>query len=288
MKLVIVSGLSGSGRSIALNTLEDSGYYCIDNLPFFLLEYFLDETCRQQNTYQKVAIGIDSRNQVDFVRKFPALLEYIVSLEIDCNTLFLKANLDTLINRFHETRRKHPLSSDTVTLRDAIDKEQLLMEPVADYADIVIDTTYMNVHQIRQVLRDRIEKGVPHACAIKLESFGYKYGLPPDSDFVFDARCLPNPYWQAGLQEQTGMDTGVVAFLNASAHVQEFVNDIHHFLQRWLPVFEKEHRNYLNVAVGCTGGQHRSVYIIEKIAALLQKDTHDVIVRHREISKSLQ
>ena len=285
MKLIIVSGLSGSGKSIALNTLEDSGYYCIDNLPLFLLEYFLKESIQQQSTYQKVAIGLDSRNQANTVQQFPALLEYINKLDIDCKTLFLQADQFVLINRFRETRRKHPLSNDHVSLSDAIEKEQLLMESIAGYADIVIDSTHMNIHQIRKEIRSRIEIGDSHVCTVKLESFGFKYGLPADADFVFDARCLPNPYWQSNLREETGKDTGVKIFLDASEEVQQIVNDIYKLLHRWLPLFEKENRSYLNVAVGCTGGQHRSVYIIEKVSVLLQNDDRNNLVRHRELSK---
>jgi len=284
MKLIIVTGLSGSGKSVALNTLEDSGYYCIDNMPFFLLDYFLRESCRQQDTYPKVAVGVDSRNHVDVGRKFPFLLERISSLNIDCSILFLRADLHVLMNRFRETRRKHPLASDTVTLSDAIEQEQLLMEPVAGYADFVIDTTHMNVHQVRQVVRDRIEEGGSHVCVVKLESFGFKHGLPRDADFVFDARCLPNPYWQKNLREETGRDQGVRKFLDASAEVQQLVKDIHGFLARWLPLFKKENRRYLNVSVGCTGGQHRSVYIIEKLARLLEQESCDILVRHRELT----
>lgn len=284
MKLIIVSGLFGSGKSIALNTLEDSGYYCIDNLPFFLLENFLNESCRQQGVYQKVAIGVDSRNHAETDLQFPILVEHINRLGIDCTILFLRADIQVLINRFNETRRKHPLSSDTVTLTDAIEKELVLMESVAGYADIVIDTTHMNIHQLRQVIRDRIEKGAPQSCSVQLESFGFKHGLPADADFVFDVRCLPNPYWQANLREQTGKDQGVCDFLEDSPEVHQIVTDVFDMLQRWFPLFEKENRSYLAVAIGCTGGQHRSVYIVEKVSALLQQASRKSLVRHRELS----
>ncbi len=285
MKLIIVSGLAGSGKSIALNTLEDSGYYCIDNLPFFLLETFLDESCRQQDVYQKVAIGIDSRNQANTDQQFPALIERINNLGIDCSIMFLIADEQVLVNRFRETRRKHPLLTETLALSGAIEKELLIMEPIASFADIVIDTTHMNIHQIRRAIRERVDKGLSHVCAVKLESFGFKYGLPADADFVFDTRCLPNPYWQADMREKTGKDTVVRDFLDASVDVQQVVNDIYHLLQRWLPLFEKENRSYLNVAVGCTGGQHRSVYIVEKVSAMLHHESRDSLIRHREISK---
>ncbi len=285
MQLIIVSGLSGSGKSIALNTLEDSGYYCIDNLPFFMIEYFLDEKNRGHSGYQKVAIGVDSRNLADSAEQFPTILKQIKTLGIDCRTLFLTADDFVLMNRFRETRRKHPLSTDIISLSDAIEKEQLLMEPIVGYADIVIDSTHMNIHQIRLAIRDRIENDVSQVCAVKLESFGFKYGLPADADFVFDARCLPNPYWQANLRDKTGIDQEVKDFLNASEEVQQIVKDIFNLLQKWLPLFEKGNRNYLNVAIGCTGGQHRSVYIIEKVSALLHQDSRDALVRHRELSK---
>ncbi|HFD12815.1 MAG TPA: RNase adapter RapZ [Crenotrichaceae bacterium] len=285
MKLIIVSGLSGSGKSIALSTLEDSGYYCIDNLPLFLLEDFLAEAVHRQNVYQKVAISIDSRNQTNTVQQFPVLLKHVSDLKIDCRTLFLQADQLVLINRFRETRRKHPLSTETVSLSDAIEEEQLLMEPIVGYADIVIDSTHMNIHQIRQAIRNKIENKIAHVCTVKLESFGFKFGLPADADLVFDARCLPNPYWQANLREKTGKDPEVKRFLDASVEVQQIVTDIYNLLKHWLPLFEKENRSYLNVAVGCTGGQHRSVYLTEKVSDLLLKDSRDCMLRHRELSK---
>jgi UPF0042 nucleotide-binding protein len=285
MKLIIVSGLSGSGKSIALNTLEDSGYYCIDNLPFFMLENFLNESASQQGIYQKVAISIDSRNHAETDQQFPALIEHIRSLGINCSTLFLHAEAQILINRFRETRRKHPLLSDTVALGDAIEKELLMMTPIASCADIVIDSTRMNIHQLRQVIRDRIENSAPHPCSVKLESFGFKFGLPVDADFVFDVRCLPNPYWQTNLREKTGKDPSVNDFLDSSDDAQEFVDDINHLLQRWVPLFEKDNRSYLNIAIGCTGGQHRSVYVVEKIAVLLNQAARNHIIHHRELSK---
>jgi UPF0042 nucleotide-binding protein len=284
MKLIIVSGLFGSGKSIALNTLEDCGYYCIDNLPFFLLEKFLNECSNQQGVYENVAIGVDGRNHAEIDQKFPALIEHINNLDITCSTLFLRADRQILINRFNETRRKHPLSSDTVTLTDAIEKELVLMEPIAGYADVVIDTTQMNIHQLQQVIRERIENGGGHCCSVQLESFGYKHGLPADADFVFDVRCLPNPYWQANLRDETGKDQGVVDFLDNKPEAQQIVTDIYHFLHHWIPLFEKENRRYLTVAIGCTGGQHRSVYVVEKLSALLHQASRDSLVKHRELS----
>jgi UPF0042 nucleotide-binding protein len=285
MKLIIVSGLSGSGKSIALNTLEDSGYYCIDNLPFFLLENFLNESTRQQGIYEKIAISIDSRNHAVSDQQFPVLVEHIHSLGINCTTLFIQADAQILINRFRETRRKHPLLSDTIALGDAIKQEQMLLEPIAGKADIVIDTTRLNIHQLRQVIRDRLEKAVPYLCSVKLESFGFKFGIPLDADFVFDVRCLPNPYWQVNLRQQTGKEAGVGDFLDQSVDVQNFAIDIDRLLQRWLPMFEKDNRSYLNVAIGCTGGRHRSVYIVEKIADLLQQASRNSLINHRELSK---
>ncbi len=285
MELIIVSGLFGSGKSITLNTLEDCGYYCIDNLPFFLLEKFLNECSRQQGIYEKVAIGVDGRNHAEIDQKFPALIEHINNLDITCSTLFLRADRQILINRFNETRRKHPLSSVTVTLTDAIKKELVLMEPIAGYADVVIDTTHMNIHQLQQVIRDRIENGEVIYCSVQLESFGFKHGLPAAADFVFDVRCLPNPYWQANLREETGIDQGVIDFLDKKPEAQQIVTDIFNLLHHWIPLFEKENRSYLTVAIGCTGGQHRSVYIVEKVSALLQQSSHDSLVRHRELSK---
>ncbi|MCH9698719.1 MAG: RNase adapter RapZ [Gammaproteobacteria bacterium] len=285
MKLVIVSGLSGSGKSIALATLEDKGYYCIDNLPVFLLENFLEEARKPHNRYQKVAVSIDSRNQANTVQLFPGLLETIRKLDIEFTTLYLQAEQFVLINRFRETRRRHPLSHNDLSLSDAIEEEQRLMNPIANYADIIIDTTHMNIHQIRQEINNRIEKGISQGCTVRLESFGFKYGIPADADLVFDARCLPNPYWQTNLCEKTGQDIEVKNFLKSSPEVSQMIEDIFKLLQRWLPLFEKENRRYLNVAVGCTGGQHRSVYVIEEVAVQLRTDNNKTLIRHRELSK---
>ncbi|MDI1231906.1 MAG: RNase adapter RapZ [Methylobacter sp.] len=284
MKLLIVSGLSGSGKSIALDTLEDCGYYCIDNLPVTLLEDFISHVMLvDKKTYAKTAIGIDARNQSESLINFSESLDLIRSKGIDCEIIFMQAEESTLLKRYSETRRRHPLTDLNVPLKEALKIEKEMLTPVARYASVIIDTSRTHVHQLRELIRERVgERDVRH-ISLQFQSFGFKHGVPLDADFVFDARSLPNPYWVPELRGLTGKDQPVVDFLNEQEHVAELFKDISGFLERWIPRFEAEGRSYLTVAIGCTGGQHRSVYLVDAFAKQFKGPFSNVIVRHREL-----
>lgn len=285
MKLVIVSGLSGSGKSIALETLEDCGYYCIDNLPVALLEAFVKQAMMpNQVTFQKTALGIDARNQSDSLAQFPRTLAMMEMVGIDCDVLYLQAEADTLYKRFSETRRKHPLTDASHTLAEAIELERQLLDPVAKETDLVIDTTRTNVHQLRELIRTRIGTKDSRLMSLYFQSFGYKNGLPLDTDFVFDARCLPNPHWEPSLRSKTGKDREVAEFLLANTEVRKYLQDVQEFLEYWVARFDAENRSYLTVAIGCTGGQHRSVFLTEALANHFRGSDYDVLLGHRELS----
>jgi len=285
MNLIIISGLSGSGKSIALHALEDMDFYCIDNLPVSLLDAFATEISEQaQNNGNNVAVGIDARNHPDQLINFPDIIDGLKSKDIHCKILFLQADDATLLQRFSETRRKHPLSGPETPLADAIDLERQLLTPIAANADMFIDTSRTNVHQLRDLVMEVHNKSNPGGFTLLLRSFGYKHGIPADSDFVFDARCLPNPYWTLELRGLTGRDQEVSDFLDAQPLFVTMYEDILAFLQRWIPEYDIVHRGYLTVAIGCTGGQHRSVYMTDKLAKALRK-THDpVLTRHNELA----
>lgn len=284
MKLLIVSGLSGSGKSIALDTLEDCGYYCIDNLPVMLLEDFISHVMLvDKKTYAKMAIGIDARNQSESLLNFSESLDLIRSKGIDCEIIFMQAEEATLLKRYSETRRRHPLTDLNIPLVEALKIEREMLTPVARHASVVIDTSRTHYHQLRELIRDQIgERDVRH-ISLQFQSFGYKHGVPLDADFVFDARSLPNPYWIPELRGLTGKDKPVIDFLNQQPMVAELFKDITGFLERWIPQFEAEGRSYLTVAIGCTGGQHRSVYLVDSLARQFKSPLLNVIIRHREL-----
>ncbi|TPQ28387.1 RNase adapter RapZ [Methylomonas koyamae] len=284
MKLVIVSGLSGSGKSIALDTLEDCGYYCIDNLPVALLADFVDHVMlKNQATYSKTAIGIDARNRSDNLAEFPDSLTSIRNKGIDCELVYMEADENIILKRYSETRRRHPLSTESRPLREALEIEREMLRPLALRADIVIDTSYTHYHQLRDLLKNRLGEKGKNSLSILFQSFGFKYGIPLDADFVFDARSLPNPYWAPELRGLTGKNPSVADFLQNDPAVKEFLHDIGYFIGRWAPRFESDNRSYLTIAIGCTGGQHRSVYLVEALSKHFQTITANVIVRHREL-----
>jgi UPF0042 nucleotide-binding protein len=285
MKLLIVSGLSGSGKSIALDTLEDCGYYCIDNLPVSLLENFVSYIILvEKQTYAKTAIGIDARNQTESLIDFADRLEFIRRQGIDCDVMYLQAEEATLLKRYSETRRKHPLSARDIPLTEAIKLEEALLRPVAQCATRVLDTSKTHCHQLRELIKNQIGEKNQYHLSLQFQSFGFKHGVPLDADFVFDARCLPNPYWLNELRGLTGKDLPVIEFLQQQQYVQDLFNDIVAFVERWAPRFEAENRSYLTIAIGCTGGQHRSVYLTEALAKHFQKINLNIIIRHRELS----
>ena len=284
MKLLIVSALSGSGKSIALDTLEDCGYYCIDNLPVTLLEDFINHVMlADQKTYAKTAIGIDARNQSDSLTNFSDSLKLIRSKGIDCEIIFMQAEEATLLKRYSETRRRHPLTDFNIPLKEALRIEKEMLTPIAKHANVVIDTSRTHYHQLRELIRDQIGERDFRHISLQFQSFGFKHGVPLDADFVFDARSLPNPYWIPELRALTGKDQPVIDFLKEQPLVAEFFQDITGFLERWIPRFEAEGRSYLTIAIGCTGGQHRSVYLVDSLIKHFKSPFVNVIVRHREL-----
>ena len=284
MKLIIVSGLSGSGKSIALDTLEDCGFYCVDNLPVALLDNFVRQVIHTEEwTYTKTAIGIDSRTQSSSLAHFPEVLNVIKQLNIDYEILFLQADNETLLKRFSETRRKHPLTDQTHPLNEAIKAERKMLEAVAQEADLLIDTSRTNVHELRELIRLRIGSKRNQILSIFFQSFGFKNGIPMDTDFLFDARCLPNPHWEPALRQLTGKDKPVIDFLSSMPDVCEYLEDTTCFLQKWVPRFESGNRSYLSITIGCTGGQHRSVYLAECLANNFRNTPYYILVGHREL-----
>jgi len=236
-----------------------------------------------QSVFQKTALGIDARNQSDSLTDFPRTLTMMEKLGIDCDVIYLQAEPDILYKRFSETRRKHPLTNSSHTLADAIELERQLLKPIAKETDLIIDTTRTNMHQLRELIRARIGKKESRLMSLYFQSFGFKNGLPMDTDFVFDARCLPNPHWEPLLRNKTGKDKEVADFLLESADVRRYLQDLQGFLYHWVARFDAENRSYLTVAIGCTGGQHRSVFLAESLAEHFRGTDYDVLVGHREL-----
>ena len=287
MRLIFVSGLSGSGKSVALHMLEDLDFYCVDNIPAALLRSFISHTVRSGSpVYQRTAIGIDARNPDEEIGTVPTLLDELKRSGIQCELVFLVASDEELLRRFAETRRKHPLSRHGENLHEAIAIERALLEPVINAADLLIDTSRMGVHELRELINRRVGKRPRDRMSVLCESFGYKYGIPGDADFVFDARSLPNPYWDPNLRPLTGHDAPVAAYLEAQPAVANFIEDIVRFIQARLPEHQAANRRYLTLAVGCTGGQHRSVYIVEQLAARIATLWSPVAVRHTALTDS--
>lgn len=285
IKMIIVSGLSGSGKSIALNTLEDLDYYCIDNLPVGMLKAMSEQLNKEwgQN-HKRIAVGIDARNSSDELENFPELLDKLNNQNLSIQIFFLKAENNTLLKRFSETRRKHPLTSKDVSLADAIELERQLLAPIASSADLYIDTTHTNIYQLRDLIRERVAGSSHEPMSLLFQSFGYKHGVPSDADFVFDVRCLPNPHWESTLRPLTGKDDKVIDYLEKQPAAIEMLEHIKQFMITWIPRFEGESRSYMTIAVGCTGGQHRSVYITESLGEFFGTQRKNVAIRHRELS----
>jgi UPF0042 nucleotide-binding protein len=283
MKLAVISGLSGSGKSIALHTFEDLGYYCVDNLPAGLLPAFAEMLPAAGEGDRRCAVSIDARNSPDQLQGFNAILEALRSRGVESDLIFLRADIHTLLKRFSETRRKHPLTRSGTPLQEAIEREARLLDPIASAADLVIDTTHTNQHQLRDMLRQRIDRRRRGRMSVLLESFGFKNGVPADTDFAFDVRCLPNPHWLSHLRPLTGRDHAVVEYLGTQPLVNQMFDQLHSFLALWIPAFEASNRSYLTVAIGCTGGQHRSVYLVERLAFALRDTTPEIVTRHRDL-----
>jgi len=283
VKLIIVSGLSGSGKSVVLHTLEDLGYYCIDNLPAGLLSALALELQLAVKPVENIAIGIDARNLPQSLQQFSEILDQLIAQGISNEILFITCDPATLIKRFSETRRRHPLSSENVSLAEAVTLERQLLEPIARRADLFIDTSQTTIHQLRDLVHQRIERREDSRLSLMFQSFGFKHGIPSDADFVFDVRCLPNPHWHPELRPLTGRDEAVSRYLGGEAQVTAMVENLTGFLDTWIPAFEADKRSYLTVAIGCTGGQHRSVYLVEQLAKHFEKLYPNVTTRHREL-----
>jgi UPF0042 nucleotide-binding protein len=284
MRLIIVSGRSGSGKSTALNVLEDNGFYCIDNLPAGLLPELAERALlHTELLHPQVAVSIDARNLPSQLKRFPELLEEVRARHILCDVLYLDADDETLLKRFSETRRRHPLTNENRSLAEAIHDEELLLAAIIDHADLKIDTTHLNLYQLRDVLKLRLLNKPEPGTAFLIESFGFKRGMPVDADLVFDVRCLPNPYWKAELRDFSGLDQPVVDYLAAQPDVEEMFQDIHAYLSKWLPRFAASNRAYVTIAIGCTGGHHRSVYLAERLGQALREPLKNLQVRHRDL-----
>jgi UPF0042 nucleotide-binding protein len=282
--MIVVSGLSGSGKSIALQTLEDLDYYCVDNLPITLLKPFAQEILRHEpHLTRTTAVGIDARNFLGELENFAAIMAELRASGLTVEILFLQAADEVLLKRYSETRRKHPLSLEGIPLLEAIRQERQLLECISATADLNIDTSLTNVHELRKLVWQRLHDTPAGSLSILFESFGFKKGIPADADFIFDVRCLPNPYWEPPLRLLTGLDEAVITFLNQQPEVARMVEDLRRFLDTWIPCFETGNRSYLTIAIGCTGGQHRSVVITESLAAYFRQTRRNVMIRHREL-----
>lgn len=283
MKLLIISGRSGSGKSTALNMLEDHGYYCIDNLPASLLPALAQRVSDQSTELPLVAVSIDARNIPSDLTQVPEIIEQLKLKSLRTEIIYLDASSPTLIKRFSESRRKHPLTTEKIGLRQAINIETKLLEQIALLASLSIDTSSMSLHQLRDTIKTRVVERDDSGLALMFESFGYKYGVPIDADVVFDVRCLPNPYWEPDLRPLSGLDAPVQNWLSSQNTVESMYEDLCQYLLKWLPKFEENNRSYMTVAIGCTGGQHRSVYLSERLKRHFADKIKNVQVMHREL-----
>lgn len=284
-KLIVVTGLSGSGKSIALNVLEDVGFNCIDNLPVSLFETLArDLSIEPGGIWSRTAIGIDARIPDAELTKVPALVKDLSEHGIQCEIVFLEADNNILIQRFSETRRRHPLTNEKNDLESAIALERELLAPLKNAASLCVDTSRTNLHELRNIIRSRVANRPGGQLSLMIQSFGFKHGMPRNANLMFDVRCLPNPHWQPKLRPLTGRDQAVIEFLEEDDSVGEMFRDISELLERWIPCFEREGRSYLTIAIGCTGGQHRSVYLAERLKTHFEKQHRSVLCNHREMS----
>lgn len=284
LRLIIVSGLSGSGKSIALHVLEDLGYYCIDNLPAALLSAAVDEIRRSAgDSPRHLAVGVDARNRTENLSALPDLLHELRGQGVETDIIFLHASDDILLKRYGESRRRHPLAEQGGQLRAAIESERAVLSELQLSADLIIDTSHSSIYELADVIRSRVDRRKSQSLSVLIESFGFKYGIPTDADFVFDLRSLPNPYWKIKLRGLTGMDKEVQRFLDKQDLFTAMFDDVRDFLTRWVPHYQKANRGYLTVAIGCTGGQHRSVYMTEKLAAALREQHEPILTRHNNL-----
>ncbi len=280
IRLAVLSGLSGAGKTIALRTLEDLDYYCVDNLPAALMPELVQAV--SGGGHRRIAVGVDVRNRAEDLNRLPEVLAELARRGIDYQLIFLDTRDEVLIKRYSETRRRHPLSAEGLPLNDAIALERKLLRPLAAIADRVIDSSELNVHQLRRLIATELGMA-GRELSLLFESFAYKRGLPADADFVFDARCLPNPHWDARLRPLSGKDTPVREWLEERPEVGRFLAQLRGFLDEWLPRFEAESRSYVTICIGCTGGRHRSVYLCERLAEHFRASRDQVLSFHREL-----
>ena len=284
MKLLIISGTSGAGKSVVLNALEDIGGYCIDNLPMALLPAFAEEMLNaQHHHYEMVAVGIDARNLNNNFATFPELLKQLKKTGLPCEVIFIDATDDILIKRFSETRRRHPLTDNEVPLEEAILQERMMLRPIASNADMQLDSSRTNIHQLRELIQNSLGERDGESMLVLFQSFGFKHGVPLEADFIFDVRCLPNPHWEPRLRPLTGRDAEVAHFLENHFEVNRMFEQVSDFLEQWLPQFAADNRNYMTVAIGCTGGQHRSVFFAERLSQHFKQQGLSVLTRHRDL-----
>ena len=286
MRLVIISGRSGSGKSTALKILEDADFSCIDNLPIKLLTGLFEHASDSKEDIKQnnLAIGIDARSLTNDLTQLPKILKNLKGYGVNYEIVFLDASDDILIQRFSETRRKHPLSSISVAIKEAIELESAILDSISALADRKIDTSNMNPHQLRSVVKKQLIPSSENNMSILFESFAFKHGVPIDADFVFDVRCLPNPYWDIELRKLNGNEKAIVSFFKKEKEVSEMLKSITDFLQIWLPRFLKDNRSYVTIAIGCTGGHHRSVYISNILKETFIKDYANTQTWHRELN----
>jgi len=286
LRLIIVSGLSGSGKSVALHVLEDLGYYCIDNIPAALLKAAVHEVHSGEGpTAELLAVGVDARNRPKDLEALPGLIDDLRQQGVRTEIVFLHASEEILLRRYSETRRRHPLAKHGTELRKAISTEREVLTHMNNAADLVIDTSRTSIYELADAIRERVDRRKSETLSVLIESFGFKHRIPADADFVFDMRCLPNPYWSADLRGLTGLDQEVISFLDEQENFVAMFDDIVGFLSRWIPRFEDAHRGYLTVAIGCTGGQHRSVHMTERLATELRKHHEPVLTRHNTLTQ---
>lgn len=284
MQLLIVSGRSGSGKSSALNSFEDAGFCCMDNFPVSLLPDLFEKTDSSQ-TNQKYAVSVDVRASEEEISLLPETLQKLTAQGIDCEVLFLDADTPTLIRRFSETRRKHPLTNSATDLKEALSKESAILAPLMNIADATINTSSLAPGRLSDALEKRFLFDQGDELLVVVESFGFKKGVPIDADFIFDVRCLPNPYWLPELREHSGLDDSVSDYLSEQSDVQKMIDSISSFLGEWVDNFKQGARSYLTVGIGCTGGRHRSVFVAEQVKQELDKLHSQIIVRHRDLDQ---
>lgn len=287
MRIILVSGLSGAGKSVVLHALEDMGYYCVDNLPASMLEPFVAHTLRTgERAFQNTAIGIDARDSDLLAAKVPETMEELRRSGLRCELLVVLASDAELLRRFGQTKRRHPLIREGISLQEAIGLERELLDPVIQAADLVIDTSDMGVHGLGNLVGQRIDQRRSEELSVTLVSFGFKFGIPGDCDFVFDARVLPNPYWEPSLRALSGRDAAVAHYLDAQPQVRGVVEEYERFIGARIQEYRNARRRYLTVGIGCTGGQHRSVYLVEQLATKLAPTVPGLVRRHSTLSRT--